>query len=85
MDGYLENIDFNYLLIDKEGFLVRANDLWFNRTHMPELSFVALYLSLLSFGSLVRVWHESTLTGMGRFEWSRKLFGEARAYLNLRF
>ncbi|KAJ5132624.1 hypothetical protein N7448_006782 [Penicillium atrosanguineum] len=86
MNGYFENIHFIHPFIDKEDFLVRANNLWFNRAHTPEPSFVALYLSVLSFGSLVRVWDESTLAGMGRFEWSRKLFGEAQAYLNyLRF
>lgn len=86
MNGYFENIHFIHPFIDKEHFLVRANDLWFNRAHTPEPSFVALYLSVLSFGSLVRVWDESTIAGMGRFEWSRKLFGEAQAYLNyLRF
>lgn len=86
MNGYFENIHFIHPFIDKEDFLVRANDLWFNRARTPEPSFVALYLSVLSFGSLVRVWDESTIAGMGRFEWSRKLFGEAQAYLNyLRF
>lgn len=86
MNGYFENIHFIHPFIDKEDFLVRANDLWFNRSHTPEPSFVALYLSVLSFGALVRVWDEDKLAGLGRFEWSRKLFSEAQAYLNyLRF
>lgn len=86
MNGYFENIHFVHPFIDKEEFLVRANDLWFNRAHTPEPSFVALYLSVLSFGALVRVWDEDNLAGLGRFEWSRKLFSEAQAYLNyLRF
>lgn len=86
MNGYFENIHFIHPFINKEDFLIRANDLWFNRAHTPEPSFVALYLSVLSFGSLVRVWDEDTVAGLGRFEWSRKLFGEAQAYLNyLRF
>ncbi|KAJ5174675.1 uncharacterized protein N7482_000552 [Penicillium canariense] len=86
MNGYFENIHFIHPFIDKEDFLVRANDLWFDRVHTPEPSFVALYLSVLSFGALVRVWDEDKLAGLGRFEWSRKLFGEAQAYLNyLRF
>lgn len=86
MNGYFENIHFVHPFIDKEDFLVRANDLWFNRAHTPEPSFVALYLSVLSFGALVRVWDEDTLGGLGRFEWSRKLFSEAQSYLNyLRF
>lgn len=86
MNGYFENIHFIHPFIDKDDFLLRANDLWFNRANTPDPSFVALYLSVLSFGSLVRVWDEDTLAGLGRFEWSRKLFGEAQAYLNhLRF
>lgn len=86
MNGYFENIHFIHPFIDKEDFLLRANDLWFNQAKTPEPSFVALYLSVLSFGSLVRVWDEDKLAGLGRFEWSRKLFSEAQAYLNhLRF
>jgi hypothetical protein len=82
MNGYFENIHFIHPFIDKEDFLLRANDLWFNRSRTPEPSFVALYLSILSVGSLVRVWDEGTLAGLGRFEWSRKLFAEAQIYLN---
>lgn len=82
MNGYFENIHFVHPFIDKEDFLLRANDLWFNRSRNPEPSFVALYLSILSVGSLVRVWDEGTLAGLGRFEWSRKLFAEAQVYLN---
>lgn len=86
MNGYFENIHFIHPFIDKDEFLLRAHNLWFNRANTPEPSFVALYLSVLSFGSLVRVWDEDKIAGMGRFEWSRKLFGEAQAYLNyLRF
>lgn len=83
MNGYFENIHFIHPFIDKEDFLARANDLWFNRSNTPQPSFVALYLSVLSFGALLRVWDEDKLAGMGRFEWSRKLFGEAQAHLNL--
>ena len=82
MNGYFENIHFIHPLIDKEDFCLRAHDLWFNRTTQPEPSFVALYLSILSFGALVRVWEEERLGGLTRFEWSRKLFGEAQVYLN---
>lgn len=86
MNGYFENIHFIHPFIDKDEFLLRAHNLWFNRAHSPDPSFVALYLSVLSFGSLVRVWDEDKIAGMGRFEWSRKLFSEAQAYLNyLRF
>ncbi|KAJ5820003.1 hypothetical protein N7474_005594 [Penicillium riverlandense] len=86
MNGYFENIHFIHPFVDKDDFLARANDLWFNRSQQPEPSFVALYLSVLSFGALVRVWDEDRTAGLTRFEWSRKLFGEAQAYLNyLRF
>ncbi|RHZ60795.1 uncharacterized protein CDV56_104166 [Aspergillus thermomutatus] len=82
INGYFENIHFIHPLIDKEDFNARAHDLWFNRAHQPEPSFVALYLSVLSFGALVRVWDEGKLGGLTRFEWSRKLFSEAQMYLN---
>jgi hypothetical protein len=86
MNGYFENLHFIHPFIDKESFLARANDLWFDRSRTPEPSFVALYLSVLSLGCLVRVWDEGTVAGLGRFQWSRKLFGEAQACLNhLRF
>jgi hypothetical protein len=82
MNGYFENIHFIHPFIDKEDFLLRANELWFNRSRTPAPSFVALYLSILSVGCLVRVWDEGTLAGLGRFEWSRKLFAEAQVYLS---
>lgn len=82
MDGYFENIHFIHPFIDKEDFLARSQELWFNRNHQQSLSFVALYLSVLSFGSLVRVWDEEILNGLSRFDWSRKLFREAQMYLN---
>ncbi|PYH41675.1 uncharacterized protein BP01DRAFT_418546 [Aspergillus saccharolyticus JOP 1030-1] len=82
INGYFENIHFIHPLIDKEDFLQRAHHLWFQRNVQPEPSFVALYLSILSFGALVRVWDEERLGGLTRFEWSRKLFGEAQMYLN---
>jgi hypothetical protein len=55
MNGYFENIHFIHPFIDKEDFLLCVNDLWFNRSRAPEPSFVALYLSILSLGALVRV------------------------------
>ncbi|KAJ5520336.1 transcriptional regulator family: Fungal Specific TF [Penicillium fimorum] len=86
MNGYFESIHFIHPFVDKDDFFARANNLWFNRSRTPEPSFVALYLSVLSLGSLVRVWDEDTIAGLDRFEWSRKLFGEAQVYLNnLRF
>lgn len=82
MNGYFENIHFIHPFIDKDDFMARAHDLWFNRKHQQSLSFVALYLSVLSFGALVRVWDEEILNGLTRFDWSRKLFREAQMYLN---
>ncbi|OQE37122.1 hypothetical protein PENCOP_c010G06173 [Penicillium coprophilum] len=82
MNGYFESIHYIHPFVDKEDFLARANDLWFNRSRTPEPSFVALYLSVLSLGSLVRVWDEDTIAGLDRFEWSRKLFREAQVYLD---
>ncbi|KAL4870306.1 fungal-specific transcription factor domain-containing protein [Aspergillus spectabilis] len=82
MSGYFENIHFIHPFINKEDFVLRAQDLWMRRTPTPDSSFVALYLSVLSFGALLRVWDEAQLGGLTRFEWSRKLFGEAQLYLN---
>lgn len=82
INGYFENIHFVHPFIDKADFMSRSRDLWLNRGPQPELTFVALYLSVLSFGALVRVWDEGRLDGLTRFEWSRKLFGEAQRYLN---
>ncbi|KAL4943429.1 hypothetical protein BDV06DRAFT_211075 [Aspergillus oleicola] len=82
MSGYFENVHFIHPFIDKDDFKQRAHDLWFRRTPTPDPSFIALYLAVLSFGALLRVWDETTLGGLTRFEWSRKLFGEAQMYLN---
>ncbi|KAL4916863.1 RmlC-like cupin domain-containing protein [Aspergillus aurantiobrunneus] len=82
MSGYFENIHFIHPFIDKEDFYLRAHDLWMRRTPTPDPSFIALYLSVLSFGALLRVWDEAQLGGLTRFEWSRKLFGEAQVYMN---
>lgn len=82
MNGYFENIHFIHPFIDKDDFMARAHALWFDRNHQQSLSFIALYLSVLSFGALVRVWDEEILNGLTRFDWSRKLFREAQMYLN---
>ncbi|KAF2668886.1 Zn(II)2Cys6 transcription factor [Microthyrium microscopicum] len=86
IEAYFENLHFVHPLIDKEHFMARANNLWFGHHNPEDESFVPLYLSLMSLGALVRVWDEERLDGLTRFEWSRKLFGDAQAYLNdLRF
>ncbi|KAH8674141.1 fungal-specific transcription factor domain-containing protein [Xylariales sp. PMI_506] len=82
IDAYFSGIHFIHPFIDKEDFMSRANDLWFARSPRPPNSFIALYLSLLSIGALTRTWEEEKLDSMTRFEWSRKLYSEAQAYLN---
>lgn len=82
MDGYFENIHFIHPFIDKEDFVSRVHDIWFHRSPEPDAGFLALYLSLLSLGALVRAWDEDRIAGLTRFEWSRKLFTEAQMHLN---
>ena len=82
MEGYFENIHFIHPLIDKESFVIRAHNLWFGKDPQPDSGFIALYLSLLSLGALIRAWDQPRLGGLTRFEWSRKLFVEAQGYLN---
>ena len=81
LDGYFENLHFIHPILEKESFLARCEDLWFRRSERQTRSFVALYYSILSLGALVRVWDESLLDGMNRFQWSRKLFTHARVAL----
>jgi hypothetical protein len=80
MDGYFDTLHLIHPIIDKEDFMTRANDLRAGR--LCASSFVALYYSVLSLGALVRVWDEQQILGMTRFEWSRKLFKEARDCLD---
>jgi Fungal specific transcription factor domain len=83
IEAYFENLHFIHPLIDKEGFMARANDMWSGQSHPgSDTSFTALYLSLMSLGALVRVWDEERLNGLTRFEWSRKLFREAQDLLH---
>lgn len=82
IEGYFENLHFIHPIIDKENFVSRAHDLWMGRNLQPANSFIALYLSLLSLGALTRVWDQPQLGGLGRFEWSRKLFTEAQGFLH---
>jgi hypothetical protein len=84
IEGYFESLHFIHPVIDKNYFLSRAQDLWFRKEVQPQPTFVAFYLALLSLGALVRVWDEPTIDGMGRFDWSRKLFKEAEIYLHTR-
>ncbi|KIM97424.1 hypothetical protein OIDMADRAFT_130637 [Oidiodendron maius Zn] len=82
IEGYFESLHFIHPFIDKSYFLLRARDLWFGSNIQPQSSYIAFYLALLSFGALIRVWDEPKIDGMGRFQWSRKLFKEAEIYLH---
>ncbi|KAJ4129069.1 hypothetical protein NW768_007600 [Fusarium equiseti] len=81
IEGYFGGIHYVHPIIDKEHFLSRADQLW-RGTDCSDVHFVALYLSVLSLGALTRTWNESTLDGMNRFQWSRKLFAEAQTILD---
>ncbi|KAH9211559.1 hypothetical protein DL95DRAFT_234397, partial [Leptodontidium sp. 2 PMI_412] len=83
IQGYFESLHVITPVIDKEEFYTRAQSLWRDNSLDDDSSFMALYFSVQSLGALVRVWDEDLLDGMGRFEWSRKLFGEAQQYLNM--
>ncbi|KAH6701308.1 C6 transcription factor [Cadophora sp. MPI-SDFR-AT-0126] len=83
IQGYFDSLHVITPVIDKEEFYTRAQSLWRNNSLDADSSFMALYFSVQSLGALVRVWDEDLLDGMGRFEWSRKLFGEAQQYLNM--
>lgn len=82
MDAYFTGIHFIHPIIDKEQFITRANALWLGRTTETSPAFLALYLSLLSFGALTRTWEEDDLDGMSRLQWSRMLFAEAQTRLD---
>ncbi|KAK9447913.1 fungal-specific transcription factor domain-containing protein [Limtongia smithiae] len=84
IEGYFDSLHIVHPFIDKKYFLSRAQELWFRHDIKPAPTFVALYLSLLSLGALIRVWDEPEIDGMSRFEWSRKLFKEAEMHLNSR-
>ena len=81
IEGYFGGIHYVHPIIEKEDFLSRADQLW-RGTDCSDVHFVALYLSVLSLGALTRTWNESTLDGLNRFQWSRKLFAEAQTVLD---
>ncbi|RGP75341.1 hypothetical protein FLONG3_5731 [Fusarium longipes] len=81
IEGYFGGIHYVHPIIDKEDFLSRADQLW-RGTDCSDVHFIALYLSVLSLGALTRTWNESTLDGLNRFQWSRKLFAEAQTVLD---
>ncbi|KAJ4258989.1 hypothetical protein NW762_008077 [Fusarium torreyae] len=81
IEGYFGGIHYVHPIIDKEDFLSRADELW-RGTNCSDVHFIALYLSVLSLGALTRTWNESSLDGLNRFQWSRKLFAEAQTLLD---
>ena len=81
LDGYFQNLHFIHPILDRTSFMSRCEDLWFGRAERQPRSFIALYYSLLSLGALIRTWDEEDISGMGRLEWSRRLFNLARIAL----
>ena len=81
LDGYFQNLHFIHPILDRTSFMSRCEDLWFGRAESQPRSFVALYYSLMSLGALIRTWNEEDIGGMGRLEWSRRLFDLARIAL----
>jgi len=77
LDGYFNNLHFVHPILDRANFLARCEDLWFGRSDRQSGTFVALYYSVMSLGALVREWERQELDGLGRFQWSRKLFQHA--------
>lgn len=82
LEGYFESIQYVQPFLDREEFMTRCEDMWFGKSTAQANSFHALYYSILSLGALVRTWDEETLHGLNRFQWSRKLFDEARTVLS---
>lgn len=82
LEGHFQNIHFIHPILDKAEFMHRCEDLWFGQATHQTKSFVALYYSVMSLGALVRTWDEDEkIDGLGRLEWSRKLFGMANLAL----
>lgn len=77
LDGYFQNLHFIHPIIDRSEFRSRCEDLWFGQLEKQPRSFVALYYAIMSLGALTSEWDEDSLDGLGRFEWSRKMFQHA--------
>lgn len=74
LNGYFQNIHFIHPIIDRSQFFSRCEDLWFGRHERQSPSFVSLYFAVMSLGALTREWDEDLIDGLGRWDWSRKLF-----------
>ena len=81
LDGYFQNLHYIHPILDRTAFLARCEDLWFGRSERQPKSFVALYYSVMSLGALVREWDRQELDGLGRFDWSRKLYQNALCFV----
>lgn len=77
LDTYFQNLHYIHPIIDHADFLRRCEDMWNGHANRQPRSFIALYYSTLSLGALIRTWTEKQINGMGRFEWSRKLYQKA--------
>ncbi|KAK5168690.1 uncharacterized protein LTR77_005999 [Saxophila tyrrhenica] len=82
IDTYFSGLHYIHPIIDKDSFMSRANDIWFEGSASTTTSFLALYFSLMSLGALMMTWQDEVLDGHTRFQWSRRLFGEALSCLN---
>lgn len=86
IDGYFSNLHFIHPFLNHDEFVEQAEVLWFKKSEPVSLSFKALYYSVLSLGALTREWESPMIEGMGRFDFSRKLFNHAQDCLDeLRF
>lgn len=74
IDAYFKNLHYMHPIIDRTDFMPRCEDLWSGNAKRQPRSFVALYYSILALGALIRTWDQEQINGMGRFEWSRKLY-----------
>lgn len=84
MDGYFENLHFIHPFLNRTDFVARAEMLWLGQLDDRNLSFKALYFSVLSLGALIREWdgpEGDLIDGLGRFDWSRRLFNDANECL----
>ena len=74
LPGYFQNLHYIHPFVDREGFYVKCEDIWFGRSGKHGRSFIALYYAIMSLGALTREWDEDTPKTMTRFDWSRKMF-----------
>lgn len=85
LDGFFSTIHHIHPIIDKPWFMERCEALWAGdqaNEAASKGSFVALYYSVLSVGSLVGAREEEPMDGLSNLEWSRRFFDEARGLAN---